>query len=116
MVSHITMQAVDEENPASLSQKVHALLRDEFQYDGVIIADDLNMQAILKKYSMEEATGRAFAAGNDMIFSADFEASMKGAYQALHDGTISEQQIDESVRRILRYKYRLTDEETGKNE
>lgn len=116
MVSHITMQAVDEENPASLSQKVHALLRDEFQYDGVIIADDLNMQAILKKYSMEEATGRAFAAGNDMIFSADFEASMKGAYQALHDGTISEQQIDESVRRILRYKYRLTDEETGQNE
>ena len=116
MVSHITMQAVDEENPASLSQKVHALLRDEFQYDGVIIADDLNMQAILKKYSLEEATGRAFAAGNDMIFSADFEASMKGAYQALHDGTISEQQIDESVRRILRYKYTLTDEETGKNE
>ena len=116
MVSHITMQAVDEENPASLSQKVHALLREEFQYDGVIIADDLNMQAILKKYSMEEATGRAFVAGNDMIFSADFEASMKGAYQALHDGTISEQQIDESVRRILRYKYTLTDEETGKNE
>ena len=116
MVSHITMQAVDEENPASLSQKVHALLRDEFQYDGVILADDLNMQAILKKYSMEEATKQAFAAGNDMIFSADFDASMKGAYRALQDGTISEQQIDESVRRILRYKCRLTNEETDENE
>ncbi len=116
MVSHITMKVVDAENPASLSRNVHDLLRKEFRYDGVVIADDLNMQAILRIYTIEEATEKAFAAGNDMIFSADFEASMKGARQALQDGVISEQQIDESVRRVLRYKCRLTDEETSKDE
>lgn len=69
MVSHITMECVDEENPASLSLAVHDLLRDELAFDGVILADDLNMQAVLKKMSLEEATGKALAAGNDMILS-----------------------------------------------
>ena len=51
MVSHIVMKAVDEKKPASLSGKVHELLRDELDFTGVVIADDLNMKAILNRMS-----------------------------------------------------------------
>lgn len=104
MVSHLVMGAVDRDNPASLSLKVHELLRDDFQFDGVVIADDLNMQAVLSQMTLEEASGAAFAAGNDMIFSADFPASLKGAKKALAEGRITEEQIDHSVKRVLRMK------------
>ena len=104
MVSHIIMEEVDDKNPASLSAKVHTMLRDELDFKSVVIADDLNMQAILKTMTIEEATGEAFVAGNDMIFSADFAASMKGAMNAMNEGRLKEAQVDESVRRILRMK------------
>ncbi len=70
----------------------------------MIIADDLNMKAILNEMTLEEATGAALAAGNDMIFSADFEASMKGARKAVEKGGLSRQQLDESVTRIIKMK------------
>lgn len=104
MVSHIVMKSVDKTSPASLSRKVHEILREEMDFDKVIIADDLNMKAILNQMTLEEATKKAFVAGNDMIFSADFEASMKGAMQAVDEGELSKQQIDESVSRILKMK------------
>lgn len=104
MVSHIIMKAVDEKNPASLSDTVHKLLREDMEYNGVVIADDLNMQAILKTMTIEEATARAFIAGNDMVFSADFAASMKGAKGAVKNGTLSEEQVDASVKRVLTMK------------
>lgn len=107
MVSHITMECVDRENLASLSGPVHTLLREELAFDGVVMADDLNMQAILMRMSLEEATGQALEAGNDMVFSADFAASMRGAKHALQSGQITETMLEDSVRRILRYKLHL---------
>ena len=104
MVSHIVMESVDESNPASLSPTVHDILREDFSFRGVIIADDLNMQAILKTMTIETATAKAFVAGNDMIFSADFAASMRGGKKAVEQGDLSEEQINESVERILRMK------------
>lgn len=104
MVSHIVMNAVDKKNPSSLSKKVHDLLRQELGFEGVIIADDLNMKAILSKMTIEKASAKAIIAGNDMIFSADYEASMKGMKQAVKDGKVSEAQIDESVTRIMEMK------------
>lgn len=107
MVSHIVMKAVDEKTPSSLSPAVHRLLRGELGFQGVIMADDLNMQAILSQMSLEEAAAMAFIAGNDMIFSADFKATMKGAQQAVREGRLSEEAIDASVMRILRMKMNL---------
>lgn len=104
MVSHIIMKAVDDKQPASLSKSVHEILRNDMEYNGIAIADDLNMQAILKTMTIEEATARAFAAGNDMVFSADFAASMKGAKRAVENGILSEEQIDTSVKRVLTMK------------
>jgi len=104
MVSHLVMCAVDEKNPASLSDKVHKLLREELAFEGVIIADDLNMQAVLSRMTLEEASGRAVAAGNDMIFSADFDASKKGILNALKEGAVTQEQVDRSVKRVLQMK------------
>lgn len=105
MVSHIVMKAVDEKKPASLSEKVHELLRNELNFTGVVIADDLNMRAILNRMSIKEATAKALIAGNDMIFSADFEESMKGALEAVENGELTEAQINESAARVLRMKW-----------
>lgn len=104
MVSHVIMESVDKENPASLSLEVHDILRDDLGFEGVVIADDLNMQAILKTMTIEEATAKAFLAGNDMIFSADFPASMQGAIRAVEQEMLTEEQVNESVIRILRMK------------
>ncbi len=104
MVSHIIMESVDSQNPASLSKDVHAILRNDLGYQGVVIADDLNMQAVLSAWTIEEATAEAFLAGNDMIFSADFAASMKGAMKAVNDGKLSLEQVEDSVRRIMSMK------------
>ena len=104
MVAHIVMRAVDKKNPASLSKKVHEILRDDMDFQGVIIADDLNMQAILQNMTIEKASAKALIAGNDMIFSADLKASMRGMKRAVKKGKLSEEQVDESVRRILRMK------------
>lgn len=104
MVSHLVMEAVDGEAPASLSRPVHDLLREELQYDGVILADDLNMGAIRGGMSLDVAAGKAFAAGNDMIFSADYSLTRRGALQALQQGLITEEQLDESLERVLRLK------------
>lgn len=104
MVSHIILEKVDAKKPASLSAKVHKLLRQDMGYQGVIVADDLNMQAILKDMTIAQATGEAFLAGNDMVFSADFAASMQGAKAAVEMGTLTEEQIEESLRRVLRLK------------
>ena len=79
-------------------------MREDLEYTGVIIADDLNMQAILNTMTIEEATAKAFVAGNDMIFSANFAASMKGARKAVAEGSLTEERVDESVRRILHMK------------
>lgn len=107
MVSHIVMEAVDGENPASLSLAVHELLRDELGFTGVVIADDLNMRAVLRTMTLESATEAALAAGNDMVFSADLVKSMQGAKQALAAGSITEQQVDNAVARILKLKMKL---------
>ena len=117
MVSHIIMEDVDKEHPASLSQKVHDILRCDMNFQGVIIADDLNMQAILKNMTIQDATAKAFEAGNDMIFSADFAASMRGALNAVQQGSLSKEQVDASVERVLRMKIEngLIDIEMGGN-
>lgn len=104
MVSHIVMTTVDAAKPASLSPSVHVLLREELGFDGVIMADDLNMRAVLNQMTLEEAAAEALAAGNDMIFSADFNAAMQGAKKAVEAGKLSVEQIDASVTRILKMK------------
>lgn len=104
MVSHNIVSALDDDLPASLSPSVHLLLRRDMGFDGVIITDDLSMGAITKFMSKGESAVNAVLAGNDMLCTGDYAKQHAAVLEALKDGVISEDRIDESVRRILKMK------------
>ena len=112
MVSHYKYTAFDAENSATLSYTVMTeLLRNELGFNGVIITDDLDMGAI-SKYHDESVLGvQSVKAGADIILSChEYEKQRKiynGILEAVRRGEISEQRIDESVRRILEMKMAL---------
>ena len=104
MVGHISLPAVTgDDTPASLSEKmVSEILRTDLGYDGLIVTDALNMGAITQKYSSSEACVKAFAAGVDLLLMpADFQEAADGMMQAVQDGSISEDRLDESLLRIV---------------
>ena len=112
MVSHYKYTAFDAENSATLSPAVMTdLLRNELGFNGVIITDDLDMGAI-SKYHDEKVLGvQSVKAGADIILSChEYEKQRKiydGIFEAVKSGEISEDRINESVRRILKMKLEL---------
>lgn len=102
LVSHNTVQSIDENNPASLSASVHNLLRSNLGFTGIIITDDLSMKATS---SIKNATIKALLAGNDIVMTADYKQGFNDIKDAVEDGTISENLIDNIVHRILSWKY-----------
>ena len=106
LVSHNIVTNMDSNNPASLSTRVHEILRNDLGFAGVIITDDLYMDAISKNYDSSVAV-LAILAGNDLICTTDFESQIPKVIAAVEDGTISIDRINESVRRILELKLEL---------
>jgi beta-N-acetylhexosaminidase len=108
MVSHATASQIDEDGlPSSLSSTIMTdILRDELNFEGVIITDALNMSAITDYYTSAEAAVKAIQAGADMLLMPeDFKEAYDAVLAAVQDGTISEDRIDDSLRRIYRIKY-----------
>lgn len=106
LVSHNIVTNMDSNNPASLSTRVHEILRNDLGFAGVIITDDLYMDAISKNYDSSVAV-LAILASNDLICTTDFESQIPEVIAAVEDGTISIDRINESVRRILELKLEL---------
>ena len=107
MVAHISApNVVGDDTPCSLSEKmITGILRTDLGYDGLVITDAMNMGAIAKNYDSGIAAKMAVKAGVDMILMPnDFQAAYSGLYTAVRSGEISEERIDESVRRILTAK------------
>lgn len=110
MTGHIVVKEVDS-LPSTLSKKlVTDLLRNEMNYKGVVITDDLGMNAISDEYSIGQASVMAFNAGCDIILCAQNIEKGKAAYNSLLDafnrGEVSEERVNESVYRILKLKER----------
>lgn len=108
MVSHIAAPGLTGGNdPCSLSETVVTdILRKELGFDGVIITDALNMGAISDYYGSEEAAIMALQAGCDMLLMPeDLEEAYNGILNAVNEGYISEERINDSLRRIYRIKY-----------
>ena len=112
MISHmeapaLTVGSTEPYVPCSLSKAVVTdILRNELGFDGVIITDALNMGAISDYYSSEEAAIYALQAGCDMLLMPEnFEEAYNGVLEAVKNGTISEERIDDALRRIYRIKY-----------
>lgn len=105
MVGHILTPRITDATPATLSEEVISVLRDELGFEGVIITDAMNMGAITEYYSSGNAAIAAIEAGIDMILDpADFHAAAEGVFSALESGILTEDRIDESVLRILQIK------------
>lgn len=107
MVTHNIIECMDGEQPASLSPEVHRILREDLGFRGVIITDDLNMNAITQFTGGENPAVAAVLAGNDLLCYAEFDSSVQAIADAVRDGTIEEEQIDASVLRILYWKQTL---------
>ena len=110
MVSHISLPNVTgDDTPASLSSVIITdLLRDQMDYDGIVITDAMNMGAIVDTYGFEPAAVKAIEAGVDIVLLTGYlDSTREAVKQAVADGTIPEEQINTSVRRILRVKYEL---------
>ncbi len=104
LVSHNIVTSIDPDYPASLSKKVHDILRDDLDFTGVIITDDLYMDAIKDYQDNEEVAVIAILAGNDLICTTDFETQIPAVIKAVEEGIINVEQINDSVRRILTLK------------
>jgi len=107
LVSHNIVESIDENAPASLSEKTHYILRNDLNFDGVIMTDDLSMDAITNYTGEKEAAVKAVLAGNDMICCTDFETQIPAIIKAVKDSDISEDTINEAVLRILCFKLSL---------
>lgn len=109
MVSHIVMEKIDSENPATLSKKViNDLLRDKMNFSGLVITDDMNMKAISDSISIEKASVKSINAGSDIILIGSGINTTKSVIEeiklAVENNDIKEDRIDESVYRILSLK------------
>ncbi len=110
MAGHITFSNItDSDIPASLSHFfLTDLLRKKMGYEGLIITDALNMGAVTSLYSPDEAAVMAVSAGADLVLMPqDFHQALQGIIDAVNSGTITEERLNESVRRIIDAKLTL---------
>jgi beta-N-acetylhexosaminidase len=110
MTAHISVPALDSGSngaqPATLSHAiVDGILRQRFGFDGLIFSDALNMGAVADRYEAGEAAVRAIEAGCDIaLYSADVERAHAALCDAVSQGRITRERIDESARRVLSAK------------
>ena len=110
MVAHISVpNVIGDDTPSSLSYKmITGVLKEQLGYKGLIVTDALNMGAIANKYSSETAAVMAVKAGNDLLLMPkDFTAAARAVVNEVKNGNISEERINESVRKIVRAKLKL---------
>lgn len=107
LVSHNIVECMDAEYPASLSDKVHQLMRDDLRFNGVIMTDDLAMGAISEYTGTDTAAVFAAKAGNDMLCCSDIEVQYPAVVEAVNKQEIPMEQIDRSVIRVLKWKQDL---------
>ena len=120
MTAHLLVPSLDEDKPATLSPRiVRDLLREELGYDGVIVTDDLEMEALARSYTAPDAAVQAIAAGCDGLLmcrarvsdrSKDIEvqvAVLEALVRAVEDGTIPYTRVQDALSRQRRAKERF---------
>ena len=107
LVSHNIVNCMDDTLPASLSPKVHEILRGTLGFDGLIVTDDLAMDAV-RSYAQDGSVAvLALQAGNDMIVTTDYQEQIPQVIAAVQSGEIDEREIDAHVYRVLYEKQAL---------
>ena len=105
MVGHLSIPALDD-RPASLSRKIMTdLLRGELGFDGLIMTDALNMDALKETGNVSVECLRAGA--DVLLHPHDPDVTVRELISAIESGEVTEEQVDAAVNRILRMKARL---------
>lgn len=107
MAAHISVPNVTgDDTPTSLSKTmVTDILREKMGYTGLVVTDAMNMGAITEEYTSAEAAVKALQSGVDIVLMPEnFQEAYQGVLDAVADGTLTEERIDESVTRILTVK------------
>lgn len=104
MVSHNIVKCFDPDCPASLSFPIHAYLREKLGFKGVIITDSLTMNAVRQFTNGADPCVRALLCGNDMIITAAYEEGYERICDAVNNGYIPEERLNDAVCRILEMK------------
>jgi beta-N-acetylhexosaminidase len=117
MTAHVLVTSIDEERPATLSPRiVHAILREEMGFNGVIASDDLDMDAIAKSYGAGEAAVAAIAAGCDVVLmsgsgkAANIERQVEvveALIRAVENEELSVKQVEAALERNRRARERF---------
>lgn len=94
--------------PTTLSPIMNGMLRNDLKFDGLIVTDAMSMSGLTLYFTQEEASVRALEAGADLLLKpADPDASLRGVRNAVKQGRLTEQRIEQSVRKVLAAKYDL---------
>ncbi|KUG24816.1 beta-hexosaminidase [hydrocarbon metagenome] len=108
MIGHLDVPELTDVNgmPATFSYNVVTrLLKNEIGFDGLVVTDALNMQALTKEYSQKQIGVLSIQAGNDiLLFPSNEKEMIDGIVEAINIGRLSEERINESVRKILKVK------------
>ncbi|MBE6159762.1 MAG: beta-hexosaminidase [Lactobacillales bacterium] len=102
LVSHNIVSSIDSSSPASLSINNHNILRDDLNFTGVILADDLDMGAL---DNISNKSLKALLAGNNLIITTDYKESFNEIKSAINNNELSEDTIDKLVFKVLAWKY-----------
>lgn len=113
LVGHLLFPDIDDDIASMSSVFINDLLRGEMGFDGLVISDDFRMAGLTKRYSVEDAAVQFLLAGGDIILCGpqhDRQRTIMDALQAAAaDGTLSQARMDQSVRRVLLAKMKVTD-------
>ena len=111
MNAHILLPQIDAEFPASMSEEViTGILREQLEFEGVVITDDMTMQAITAHFDIADAVVESVKAGTDIILMAhaydDLVSVFNMLKEAILSGEITEERVNESLQRIIRLKWK----------
>ena len=107
LVSHNIVECMDPGLPASLSPNVHRILREELDFDGVVMTDDLAMDAVAAYAEDGAVAVMALEAGNDLVLTTDYRTQIPKVKEAVENGELDESVIDTACRRVLQWKQAL---------
>ena len=103
LCSHNVVECKDKTYPASVSKIWHDILRNDLNYSGIIITDDLSMGAVGESVDESEVAILGIKAGNDILLTENTNY-LDDVIEAANDGDISEDIIDKACKRIIAWK------------
>ncbi len=115
MIGHLAVPSLTgDDTPASLSKPVITdLLKTKMGFQGLVITDALNMKALTDHYTEKQIYEMAISAGVDiLLMPSDLERAITYVKESIQEGIITEEQINQSVEKILKFKYQYMKEDS----